>query len=175
MSGKAIGLNLNYGYAGNVARTPDCIIEPKTANESNTANILFGQPVEILADNTVKNASDTLTADNFLGVAVAEVKQFQSYSPTQNSTQQGFYAPLDTVDVVKRGTVSVKCVAGTPAPLTGVYVRTVLNVAFPDEVVGDFRAAADGSNTIQLTNCAWQTGRMDANNITELLIKTINN
>lgn len=175
MSGKSIGLSMNFGYAGNVARTPDTIIEAKVADPTNTANILFGQAVQIQANNMVKEASATLTASNFLGVAVSEVKQFQSFSPTQNSTQQGFYAPGDTTDVLKRGTCTVICVHGTPAPLTGVYVRTALNVAFPSEKVGDFRADADGSNTIQLTNCAWQTGAQDANGITELLIKSINN
>jgi len=174
MSGKTIGIGLNYGYAGNVSRTPDCIVEAKPTPLTN-ANILFGQPVQLNPDNTVKNPSSTLTPTNFLGLAVSEVKQFMSYSPTQNSTQQGFYAPGDTIDVVKRGDVTVKVAHGTPTAGGAVYARIALNVAFPNEVIGDLRADADGANTIVLPNTSWKTGYVDANNVAEITLKTMNN
>lgn len=174
MSGKAIGLSFNYGFQGAVSRTPDCVIEAKPV-AATSANIAFGKPVALNADNTFSApTSVAITAANFAGVAVSIVKQLNAYTVAQDSTQAGFYAPDEMADVIQRGIVAVK-VFGSPTAGGNVYVRTVVNGAFPDEVVGDFRAAADGGNTVQLTNCSWNTGIVDGNGITELKIKSINN
>lgn len=175
MSGAVIGKTFGYGYPGSVSRTPDCVIESKPV-AANSANIAFGKPVVLNTDNTFSApTSVALTAANFAGVAVAEVKQQLTYSVGQDVTQGGYYAAEQPADVIQRGIVSVYVAYGTPTAGGAVYVRTVLNGTFPDEVVGDFRTAADGGNTVQLTNCSWNTNLIDAQGVAELKIKTINN
>lgn len=175
MSGKAIGLSMGFGFAGGFSRTPDCVIEAK-AVASDSDDIKFGQPVVLNADNTFDApTSTTLTSANFAGVAVARVKQNNTYVVGQDQQQEAKYAANEMCDVLQRGIVSVEVVHGTPTSGGAVYVRTALSSSFPDEVVGDFRTSADGGNTVQLTNCAWNTNAKDANNIAELKIKTINN
>jgi len=174
MSGKAIGLSFNYGFQGAVSRTPDCVIEAKPV-AATSATIAFGKPAVLNADNTFSAPSSVaLTAANFAGVAVAIVKQLNTYAVAQDTLQGGAYAADEMADILQRGVIAVK-VFGTPTAGGSVYVRTVLNGAFPDEVVGDFRAASDGGNTVQLTNCSWNTGLVDGNGVTELKIKSINN
>lgn len=168
-----VGLSLNYGFAGNVSRTPDTLIENRFVNTS-SANIPFGAPLYLKTDNTVTMADGSLTASNFAGVAAAEVRQLGSY-PTSTASTGGYYAAKTPCDYVTRGIVPVKVAHGTPTAGGAVYVRKVLDLTnFPNEALGDFRADADGSNTVQLTNCCWNTGKLDANNISELKIKSIN-
>ena len=54
------------------------------------------------------------------------------------------------------------------------YVRITYNGSYENAQVGGFEAAADSSNTVQLTNCQWG-GPPDANGIAELVILTRNN
>jgi len=55
-----------------------------------------------------------------------------------------------------------------------VYVRTKANAAKPKAAVGGFEAAADGENSVALTNAQWK-GTADANGVAELRILTIIN
>lgn len=175
MSGSVVGKVLPFGYPGTVSRTPDCVIESKPV-KYNSANIEFGKPVVLNADNTFSSpTSESLTATNFAGVAVAEVKQQLSYSVGQDVNQAGYYAAEQPCDVIQRGIVAVKVAYGTPTAGGAVYVRTVLNGSFPNEVVGDFRTAPDSTNTVQLTNCSWNSNMIDSNGVAELKIKYINN
>lgn len=174
MSGSSIGLSFNYGYAGKKSGTPDDITVSKPVKGPTSIN--FGQPVVLNTDNTFSSPSDvTITAANFAGIAVAEVKQLNTYSVGQDQAQSGYYATNEPADVLERGLVTVKCVHGTPPAGGAVYVRKTLNSSFPAEKIGDLRADADSTNTVQLTNCSWATGLKDANGITELKIKSINN
>jgi len=176
MSGKAIGLSMGFGFAGGYSRTPDSIITAKPL-ASNSANVPFGRAVALKTDNTYASGSTvTLTTANFAGVAVAEVKQLNTYLVGQDQSQAGYYAANEMTDVIQRGIVSVQVVHGTPTAGGAVYVRKVLNGAFPDEAIGDFRADADSTNTIDVSAvCTWNTGLVDPNGIAELKIKTINN
>jgi len=175
MSGSAIGLSMNYGFPGTFSRTPDCIIEAKPV-KSNSANIKYGKGVVLNTDNTFSAGSSvTFTAANFAGVAVAIVKQLNTYSIGQDVVQENYYAADQMCDVLQRGIISVECVHGDPTACGAVYIRKTLNSSFPAEEIGDFRADADGGNTVQLTNCSWNTNLKDANNVAELKIKTINN
>lgn len=172
MPGKAIGTTLNFGYAGTIAFGPDDVTGSKVV-ASDSDNITFGQPVVLNTDNTVDApTSTTISATNFHGVARAVAQQNNTY-PTTNSA--GYFAPSTMADIVRRGVVTVECVHGTPTAGGAVYVRKTANSSYPTEAVGAFRADADGSNTVQLTNCCWEDGKVDANNMTALRIKTINN
>lgn len=164
MPGTAIGLSLNLGYAGNISRDQDNIVTPRIV-KSDSADILFGEPVILNTDNTYSRFGSTGTAATFAGIAVREVKQATDYYAAAGS-----YKAYEVCDVLERGSITVKCNAGTPTAGGKVYVRITANSSVPTGVVGQFEAAADSTNTIEITNARWKTGKVDANGIAELTI-----
>jgi hypothetical protein len=173
MPGSVIGTSLNYGFAGTIASTPDIIIQSKPVNSA-SANIPFGSPVIQNSDDTVTFGGATLTAANFAGVATAEVKQLLVLALGTNGTGSGYYQPGKTCEIIQRGKVSVKVYVGSPTTGAKAYVRVALNGSIPNGIIGGFEAAADGSNTIQLTNAVWDNGHVDANGVTSLKILSLN-
>lgn len=171
MSGATIGTSFNYGYAGNVSFNHPCVIEVKPVKEGGST-IPFGRGVLLNTDNTVELADTNITATNFAGVAVAEVKQLTSYATTPDDPNQvGGYLAGQPCDVIQQGIVAVNC-HGNPTAGGAVYIRKVDGSG---QLAGEFRTTADGGNTVQLTNCAWASNQKDANGIALLKIKTINN
>lgn len=167
MPGSVVGLSLNLGYAGNISRSIDNIITPRIVNSA-SADIAFGEPVILNTDNTYTRFGATGTAATFAGVAIREVHQATDYTSGVSS-----YKAYDRADVLERGSITVKCNYGTPTAGGKVYVRTVANATTaPNGVIGQFEATADGTNSIEITNARWKTGKIDANNIAELTILT---
>ena len=172
MGGFAIGKTLNFGYPGNVSRSADAIIVNRPVQSTDTNPIPFGSPVVLNGNNTYSLFGASNTAAQFAGVAIREVKQATSYlSQPYGQTQ---YNPGDPCDVIERGSVTVTCNVGTPTAGGPVYIRVALNSSIPQGVIGGFEAAADGTNTVELTNVVWKTGLMDANNTAEITILTRN-
>lgn len=163
-----IGTTMPHGFAGSYARQPDMIIDTHPAG--GTAQITFGVPLKYDAGGAVIPMGAGSAAAQFVGVAAREMKSALNYL----EQGVGAYAPGETVPVFMRGSVNVKCQNGTPALSGKVYVRVAENSALPTGVVGGFEAAADGDNTVELTNCQW-AGPADANGIAELRILTMNN
>ncbi len=173
MGGTTIGTSLNFGFPGTVSRTmPQPVIENKVV-KSNSANIGFGIAVVLNTDNTVSSPeSVVLTAANFAGVAAAVTKQQNAYPPNDLN---GEYTALEPCDIIQQGIVSVLCQKGTPTAGGAVYARIVASTEFPLLEIGGFEAEADGSQTVALTNCVWNTNVKDANGVAELKIRLINN
>lgn len=173
MPGRAIGIELNLGYAGTVSRSVDTIITPKVvksviAGETETEpQILFGEPVILNSDNTYSRFGASGTASTFAGIAVREVKQAIDYYAGSSA-----YLPGETCDALNRGSITVLCNNGTPTSGGKVYIRITANAAIPDGVVGQFEAAADGANTVEIPNLKWTTGKLDSNKVAELTILT---
>lgn len=173
MPGKSIGIALNLGYAGTISRSVDTIITPKvvksiiSGEKETELPIVFGEPVILNDDNTYSRFGAAGTASNFVGIAVREVKQAIDYYAGNNA-----YLPGETCDVLNRGSITVLCNNGTPISGGKVYVRIAENAAIPNGVVGQFEAAADGSNTVEIPNLKWTTGKLDSNKIAELTILT---
>ena len=109
MSGKAIGISMNFGYPGNYARTPDDIVASRLLNEESEA-IPFGAAVCIKDDNTYKAVGAATTAADVAGIALRVVKQAVSYAE-QNKTE---YQPGQYMSVLERGAATVVCNVGTP-------------------------------------------------------------
>lgn len=170
MTGTVIGKSLNLGYAGSISRSVDAIITNRLVKASDVANINFGDPVILNADNTYSAFLAVGTAASFAGIAVREVKQSTDYL-----SAQGYYKPGEPCDVAERGTLTVVCNVGTPTSGGNVYVRITANGAIPTGVVGGFEAAADGANTILLTGIKWKTGKIDTNKVAEVTITQRNN
>ena len=183
MTGSVIQLTMNFGYPGSYARTPDDIVMNKPVNSSSEA-IVFGTAVILNSDNTYSKADATLTADNFAGIAVREVKQGIMYSTYGVVDEQGAYKAYDPCDVLLRGNTVVKLGPGQTnhaAPTAGgqVYVRIAEDSTnAPNAQVGDFEVAStvdDDETVIALPNVVFTTGEVDANGVVEITIKTRNN
>ena len=163
MTNQVIGKSMFHGYAGSYSRQPDTIIDSHPA----AGPIAFGQGVVYGENGSVAVPGESATAAQFVGVACREVKSATSYLD-QNV---GSYVQFDAVPVIKRGCVNVICQNGTPALDGAVYLRVKENASKPDAVVGGFEAAADGTNTVALTNVKWK-GAADANGVAEIRIMT---
>lgn len=161
---QTIGKTMPHGYAGSYSRQPDTIID--THPMTGSTAIPFGQAVVPSATSgAVTAVGGSTVADDFLGVAVAQVKSATDYA-NQNV---GTYVAGDAVSVIKRGCVNVKCQNGTPAYDGDVYLRIVANASYPNAVVGGFEASADSTNSVKLENAKWK-GTADANGIAEMRI-----
>lgn len=167
MAGKVIGKSLNHGFAGNFARNPDLIAVTRPNNAE--VNIIFGSA--LMADDAggVVPINGDFTADKFVGVAGSEHKSAFDYL---NQNKGGEYAPKEAVTVIQRGSVSVICSQGEPVVGGDVYVRTVADKD-AGKNIGDFEAAADGENSVKLTNAQWG-GSVDVNGVAELVLLTRN-
>lgn len=169
MPGSVIQLTMNFGYPGSYSRMPDDVVMNKPV-KSDSAAIKFGSAVILNVDNTFSAAGANLTADNFAGIAVREVKQ----AITLNA-DQGSYSPLDPCDVLLRGNTVIKVARGTPTAGGAVLYRIAVG-ATSGSAVGDFEAGeVTASETIALPNVVFTTGEVDGNNVAEVTIKTRNN
>lgn len=169
MSGVTIGATMNNGFAGTYAQQPDMIIDTHPIVAAGS-EVFFGQPVIDAGSGAVKKADATATAANFVGIAAREVKTVTNYT---NPNVGGSYLAEEAAAIMKRGVISALCNVGSPAKNGRVYLRIAANSAIPAGVVGGLEAAADGSNTVELTMCRWASAK-DANSVAALRILSIN-
>lgn len=162
MSGKTIGLNMNYGYAGCYARQPDMVVTTKP--NVGSAAIPFGT-VLMQASGGVKAADATLTAGTFVGIAAQQIQSASTYL-SQNGAGQ--YEVNEPVSCFQVGRVNVKVAQGSPALYGDVYVRITADTG---KNIGDIETAADSGKCIKLGNCQFG-GPKDANGVCELVIFT---
>lgn len=163
MSGSTIGLTLGNGFAGSYARQPDIIIN--TRCNADTSDITFGRAVVIdsLSGGVKLPATDT-TAAAFAGIATQQVQSAVTSFPGADNA--GVYKPDAPVPVLQRGRINVICSNGTAKRYGKVYLRVV---EADNKHIGDLEAAADGSNSVELTNCQWGS-TADSSGCAELVI-----
>lgn len=151
------------GYAGESAAGPRDLIIQKPV-DAGSANIPWGSPVyAVPANNTVTLADGSFSAALFVGIATGKMKQNQTFVPGNNETGN-FFAPYSAADIIQVGFVPVFIQRGTSINWGGtVYVRKVLNGAYPNAVVGGFETTGDSTNTVALTNAVWESNYIDAN------------
>jgi hypothetical protein len=163
MPGTAIGKQMNLGYPGSYSRNGDCQIMARPVYGSDTNGPNFGDPLVVNSDSTGGTYSSvadlylragTLAMTNFAGVAVREVKTFETYT----AASLGGYAPGLMCDCITRGSVNVVVTNGTPQAHGAVWVRTV--VGSLQTPVGGFECAiaSDGGTCVQITNAEFTTG-----------------
>jgi hypothetical protein len=164
----------------------------RPAQPTNLLNINFGDPVVLIKNATGgywQSVADfvigagtpsaptggAFTALLFAGVAVREVKTMLTYPYTPGPAGIGNYAPGQIAEALEVGSIPVQFhVATTPVAGGPVYVRILLNGAITAGVIGGFETAADGSNSILLTNVVLRTGVIDANGVGEITLLTRN-
>lgn len=184
MPGTTIGITLNLGYAGKVSRNPYNKIGARFVKSILNINgvetqpsIPFGSAVVLNTDNSVSlfgatgAGVSTPTAANFVGIAVAEVKNVMTFGFGANNAP-GAYEPTVPADILEIGSATVFVTEGTYAAGGALWL---VSVAGTSHNVGDFVATAtpaDGSTTVALTNVKLTTGKVDANGIAEVTILT---
>lgn len=184
---------MNQGFPGTYSRNGSNITRAYQVLSTDSAGPAFGRAVVLNPSNTGGTVSDAAVSVanghvpvmtqganyQFVGIAVREVltQLATTYpaAPTLPAVQT--YAPGQMCDVLEWGAISVivkdQQSIGFAAGAK-VYLRTVLNGTYPTALVGDFETAADGGNTIQLTNVFLSTGVVDANNVTEVTLLSRN-
>lgn len=181
MPGTAIGTSLNLGYVGKISRNVDNIVTAKNVKsilDGNGAETMvavpFGFAVVANTDGTVSkfgasgSGVASATAANFGGFAVAEIKQMTTYG---NVSGAGQYEPNQKCDVIQRGTINAICKEGTPTANGKVYIMTVAGTyAAVGELVATASPSGGGATAVELTNARWTTGKVDANNVSEITI-----
>lgn len=167
MTMAVIGTTLPFGTNGTVAFIgPDQpIIVPYQVNPTSTHNILFGQPVSRASGYLVDPVTTVITTTNFFGVAVAEIKTNLTYPLGQNTVEQAYYSPGNTADILRKGIFPNFIQRGsTTVAGAQVYIRTILNGAFPNAVIGGYETSADGSNTVAVPQLVfYSNGGLDSN------------
>lgn len=155
------------GVPGDITRTDESNVEPAMLIAVSTVFAqAYGIPMCYVAGGISQYSTGKVAAD-FAGVLVREVPGISG------SLAQGFSDNVPFADVPQglcvRGYVSIKCVSGTPARGGIVYIQVVATGGF---AIGDFRADADGGNTVALsaTQAEWATDGKDADGNAELRI-----
>lgn len=171
MPASVIGKSFGNGFLGAYAEQGDHLV--KTYANAGDSEIDFGAPAFAVTGGVAAVGATGLTptAALFVGVAIQHVQTANAY-PAQTL---GAYAQKDPVPVIIRGGVSVLCnnaAANAPAVDGAVYVRIAGGTE--TKPVGGYEAAADTTNTIQLTNATWGSSA-DANGVALLIIKSRNN
>jgi hypothetical protein len=170
----SFAFRMGAGFPGDVNRTHPASIVPRQQTATVASKVrLYGDPVLIdPATNSVRGflAADTAVTKIY-GVLVRPY-------PTQQQTGGmnaafGTASPPDgaaVVDILNEGFVIARCnnfAAVQPALGGAVYVR-VAATAGP-LIQGGFHSAADGANTVLVTNATW-CGPTDSNGITEIQV-----
>lgn len=173
---------LNLGFLGNVSRIGERVIVSRQVLSTTANPISFGDCVVMIPDSvggTVQNVKDfitgggTFTAAKFAGIAVRNVKTQLTFATLGNTNATpviGQFAQGQMAEYLERGSITVKINVGTPQAGGAVFLRILANGAIPAGIVGGLEAAADGANTVQLTNVVFRTGVLDGNNVAEITL-----
>ena len=154
------------GVPGDITRVDLTSVEPaRLIAASSVFAQAFGIPVKYVAGGIQQFNGGAETAADFAGILVREVPSISGNAA--QGLDDTVPNPLQIAGFTPRGYVNVKCVAGTPVRGALVYVQIIANGGV---AVGAFRATADSSNTIQLTNATWAADGKDADNNAEIRV-----
>lgn len=168
----AYGYRMPAGFPGDVNRTHPFSVLPRKMTQTLANKVrLYGDPV--VYDGTQNSVRGFIAGDTARttidGVLVRPY-------PTQQTTGGlnaaiGAAVPPDgpaVVDILRYGYIMVRCNNfATQQPTMGgaVFVRVAATAGAL--IQGGFSSAADGANTVQITNARW-CGPADANGVCEI-------
>lgn len=167
----AFEFRMGAGFPGDVNRVHPFQVVPAVMNDTNPVR-LYGDPVLYnSADNTFRGfiAGDTAVT-KIAGVAVRPYP-VQQQSGGMAAAFGTAAAPTSGVfDVLEDGYIMVKCndFAASP-PSRGALVTVRVTANSGNKVQGGFHAAADGVNTVTITNARWNSSA-DANGVAEMRV-----
>lgn len=154
-----------YGIAGDVSRQSQAVIEPQPKNKS-LPFASYGIPGKMVAGKFVPMAG----GDTGALVYGFLVRPYPTTAGTP-SDPLGISAPLADdlpADILRRGYITVKSNAGTPAFGGAVYVRIAAGTV--SQPVGGIEAAADGANTVAIPDAQFMSAA-DADGNVEISYK----
>jgi hypothetical protein len=165
----AFPFRMGAGFPGDVNRTHPFSVVPSLMNVANRIRLFGDAAIVDVATNSVRGALATDTVTKIYGVLVRPF-------PTQQTTGGmdsafGVGVPGTGVcDIIETGFVMVKCNNfATVQPAKGGAVHMRVAATAGALVQGGFHSAADGANTVLLTNARWN-GPADASGIAELQV-----
>jgi len=168
---------------GAISQTDFPLISPRLVETTDTLNINFGDPFVLNPDNTYSSVASFISKNSVaafialmqdnqplypLGIAKDTVEA-NAYFPLSGGTNMpaGYYAPGMICNGLTRGTINIAINNGTPSGAgVPVYIRTTLNGAIPNGVVGGFEAVNDGVTPV---------GTAFAGNVGNATIGTLSN
>jgi len=112
----------------------------------------------------LKTGAGAATSTSAIGLAASNVNINSSYNIAGSNdvlTPGGTYLPGSIMDGLVQGTINVSCDNGTPTAGGSVFVRSALNGAIPNGVVGGLEAVAD-PNPITTTTFSTTAGSANA-------------
>lgn len=166
MAGKTIGIHFPAGFPGTASRAADNVIESMAVYDPTNTPILPGSPVALgTSGMMIRNFGSTHTADKLVGFALRNSQADDPYGSGEIKFLNG-----QLVDVLKRGSLSVKVGEGSPIRGGDVYYNwddRYICTAPKTKTVGDETVTV----TVKLTNCRFNSMK-DANNVAEITVLT---
>ena len=159
----AILYRMAAGIAGAISRAAGQATIEAQVMDASTPVTVYGVPVKLVSGKVQPVASGD-DATVVYGLLVRPYPT-QSTSNTAQGLGQGAPSTVQPADVMRRGYMSVKCNAGTPAKRSQAYVR-VANAA-TGKPIGGIEAAADSGKCVAIAGCFF-TGPADADGLTEV-------
>lgn len=157
--GNAILYRMPSGIPGDVSRPSQSTIEPGVFDSANTF-ASYGIPVKKVSGKIRPVASGD-AASVIIGLLVRPYPTASSQDPIGTSTP-----PTSGMgDVLRRGYMTVKNNAGTPADGGTVYVRVAAAAA--GKPIGGIEAASDSTNTVVMAGAVFKNAG-DANGNVEI-------
>lgn len=144
---------LYLGFVGNISNEGYSLRTARQVEPTDTLSVAFGETFVLNGDNTYSSVKSFLlkgtgglTAATPLGIAASNVNINPAYNVQGTNdvlTPGGVYLPGSIMDGLVQGTINVSCNSGTPVAGGSVWLRTALNAAVPNGVVGGLEALAD--------------------------------
>ena len=157
--------NAPAGIKGDVSRAGESNVEPIMQGSQFPA---YGAPVKYNGSGQAVPFAGGESATDFQGVLV------RTAPAISGNINSGFDDTIPWLEQAQgnmvRGYAIVKCVTGTPVRGSVVYIQIVATGGFS---LGDFRASADGGNTLALTvaQAEWASNGKDADGLAEIRVK----
>ena len=149
------------GVAGDISRKELSKVEPRFM-DSTTPVLVYGVPVKLV---TEKVAPFT-TGDSSVVPYGFAVRPYPFQAAVSEALVAGTPNPVQPIDVMRSGYMTVKNNAGTPALGGSVYVR-VVDSGLSTQPLGGIEAAADGSDCVAIAGAIFM-GAADADGNVEI-------
>lgn len=152
--------NMPGGVAGDISRKGLSKVEPRVM-DADYPVLRFGEPIKMVSGK----ARPFTTGDSSVAVYGFGVRPYPTQAAVSEALAAGTPNPVQTIDVMRSGYMTVKNRAGTPAFGGAVYVRVVSGGS--TEVLGGIEAAADGTDCVAITGAQFM-GEADADGNVEI-------
>lgn len=167
----AFTYRMGAGFPGDVNRAIASRIEPVRQHASTPVAKVGHACLVDTASNSVRamaSGDNNASATKIYGIAV---RPYPTQQMSGTSLNAGFgvadLPATGVIDVMREGSIMVKCNTGTPTKDGAVYVWCAASAG--NDVQGEFRASASAGNTMLVSNARFN-GPADANGNAEIQI-----